>query len=67
MAKVEFKEALCKGCALCVIACPKKIISVSDRSNEKGYFVAEVKDNSACTGCSACAIMCPDVVIDVYR
>ena len=27
MAKVTFKTDLCKGCGLCVTACPKKILS----------------------------------------
>jgi 2-oxoglutarate ferredoxin oxidoreductase subunit delta len=67
MANVEFKESLCKGCSLCVAVCPKKIVSLSNRTNEKGYFVAEVKDKSCCTGCAACATMCPDVVITVER
>jgi 2-oxoglutarate ferredoxin oxidoreductase subunit delta len=26
MAKVTFREDLCKGCGLCVSVCPKKII-----------------------------------------
>ena len=26
MAKVSFQEDLCKGCGLCVYACPKKIL-----------------------------------------
>ncbi|MDR3263570.1 MAG: 4Fe-4S dicluster domain-containing protein [Clostridiales bacterium] len=67
MANVVFNEPLCKGCALCVSVCPKKIVSLSKRSNEKGYFVAEVKDMSLCIGCAACALMCPDVVIEVSR
>ncbi|MDR1905706.1 MAG: 4Fe-4S binding protein [Clostridiales bacterium] len=67
MPNVTFNEALCKGCSLCVVACPKKIINLSNRSNEKGYFAAEVKDKSLCTGCAACAQMCPDVVIEVER
>ncbi|MDR2090980.1 MAG: 4Fe-4S dicluster domain-containing protein [Clostridiales bacterium] len=67
MGNVEFKESLCKGCSLCVSACPKKIVSLSKRTNEKGYFVAEVLDKASCTGCAACAAMCPDIVITVER
>ena len=29
MAKVTFKKDLCKGCGLCITACPKKIIALS--------------------------------------
>jgi 2-oxoglutarate ferredoxin oxidoreductase subunit delta len=65
MAKVEFNEALCKGCGLCVSACPKKIIRLSERANEKGYFVAEIGNRDLCIGCGACFYLCPDVVITV--
>ena len=68
MANVQFKENLCKGCSLCVAACPKKIISLSkSRTNDKGYYVAEVKNKAECIGCAACAVMCPDLVITVER
>ena len=41
MNRVEFDEKLCKGCELCVSACPKKILHLSDRTNAMGYRVAE--------------------------
>ncbi|MGN1059510.1 MAG: 4Fe-4S binding protein, partial [Clostridia bacterium] len=38
MAKVVFFEEKCKGCYLCVTACPNKIIKVAeDRMNAKGF------------------------------
>ena len=37
MAKVTFNEALCKGCGLCVGACPKKIVALKNPLNAKGY------------------------------
>jgi 2-oxoglutarate ferredoxin oxidoreductase subunit delta len=68
MAKVTFKDELCKGCKLCVIACPKKIVALSaDKVNAKGFQVAYVTDMNACIGCAFCAIMCPDVVIEVEK
>lgn len=68
MVKIKFSEELCKGCALCVVACPKKLISLSPtRSNNKGYYVAEVKDKEACIGCASCAVMCPDSVISISK
>jgi len=68
MAKVTFEKSLCKGCGLCVEACPKKILKVSDtESNNKGYFVAECVDQSSCIGCAFCATMCPDCVIKVEK
>ena len=67
MARIEFREERCKGCGLCVMACPKKLISVDSRINRSGYHVARVDDMDGCTGCALCAEMCPDVVITVYR
>jgi 2-oxoglutarate ferredoxin oxidoreductase subunit delta len=68
MAKVIFDYETCKGCGLCVTACPKKIIFLAkEKINQKGYHPAEVTDESACIGCASCAIMCPDSVITVER
>lgn len=68
MAKITVNEKLCKGCELCVNACPKKIIAL-DRStiNAKGYHPAHCIDDSQCTGCTSCALTCPDVAITVER
>ena len=68
MAKVTFKEELCKGCGLCVGACPKKIVKLaSDKINAKGYHPATVVDSEKCIGCAFCATMCPDCVITVEK
>lgn len=68
MAKVTFRTEKCKGCGLCVAACPKKIVVIaSDVINEKGFHPAAVNDMEACIGCASCAIMCPDCVIKVEK
>ncbi len=68
MAKITVDETYCKGCEMCVIACPKKLLRLApDRINAKGYHPAEISDQSACTGCCSCAMMCPDVAITVER
>ncbi len=67
MAKVVFDEERCKGCGLCALQCPKKIVRLSDRINAKGYHPAECSDLAACIGCASCARMCPDCVITVER
>jgi 2-oxoglutarate ferredoxin oxidoreductase subunit delta len=56
----------CKGCELCVEACPKESIEISDSINSKGYQFA-IKVNDLCNGCGSCALVCPDAVITVYR
>lgn len=65
--KVEFDEDRCKGCSLCVSACPQGILRLSTRMNKKGYQTAEVFHEELCTSCAACARMCPDVAITIYR
>ncbi|HHU84293.1 MAG TPA: 4Fe-4S binding protein [Clostridiales bacterium] len=61
-----FKEELCKGCGLCVSACPKKILQLSKtRLNSKGHAPVEVTDPDACISCAFCATMCPDCVITI--
>ena len=68
MAKLTFDTVKCKGCGLCVDACPKGLIKLaSDKINQKGYHPAEITDESACVGCAACAMMCPDCIIKVER
>ncbi len=66
MTKANIDKEACKGCGLCVTACPKKIIKLSDKEiNRQGYYAAEITDISACIGCAFCAVMCPDVAIKV--
>ncbi|MDR0928086.1 MAG: 4Fe-4S binding protein [Oscillospiraceae bacterium] len=68
MAKVTFQENRCKGCGMCVAACPKKIVALQkDALNEKGYHPAGVKAMEQCIGCAFCATMCPDCVITVEK
>ncbi len=68
MNKVTFREERCKGCELCVSACPKGIIRISeDRLNAKGFRPAEITDQEQCIGCAFCATICPDVVIEVEK
>ena len=56
----------CKGCELCIEACPQESLALSEGINSQGYHYAVlVKDN--CTGCVNCALVCPDAVIAVYR
>ena len=68
MAKATFREERCKGCGLCVNACPKKIVLIrEDVINSKGFHPAGVVEVEKCIGCAFCATVCPDCVITVER
>lgn len=68
MAKVIISDDLCKGCGLCVNACPRKIIELDkSRLNAKGYHPAACTDLDSCIGCTFCAVQCPDSAITVER
>ena len=68
MVKVTINELICKGCGLCVRACPKGVLALSrTRLNAKGYHPAEVAAPEACIGCASCARTCPDVAIRIER
>ena len=57
----------CKGCEVCVPACPTNVIQLAEEVNGKGYHYAYMANPDACTVCANCAIVCPDGVITVYR
>jgi 2-oxoglutarate ferredoxin oxidoreductase subunit delta len=63
MRSVDIRTERCKGCGLCVEACPKHVIEMSKDINESGYFYAEVEHPEACTSCRLCAQICPEVGI----
>lgn len=68
MASVSVNEDVCKGCGLCVDACPKKIMELdASRINKKGYHAAHCVNMAECIGCAFCATMCPDVAITVEK
>jgi NAD-dependent dihydropyrimidine dehydrogenase PreA subunit len=49
----------CKGCGLCVEACPPKVIGMSERLNHYGYRTAAYA-GAGCTGCGICFMVCPE-------
>ncbi|MCH5182103.1 MAG: 4Fe-4S binding protein [Prevotellaceae bacterium] len=64
---VKVDTERCKGCGLCVEACPTGSLALTSRAvNHKGYTYCQQTGDS-CTGCAACAIVCPDACLAVYR
>ncbi len=64
---IEVNETHCKGCELCIHACPKDVMSLDmARLTPKGYHPVHLHTDG-CTGCAICAIVCPDAALSVYR
>jgi NAD-dependent dihydropyrimidine dehydrogenase PreA subunit len=49
----------CKGCGLCVEACPPKVIQMGEQLNHYGYRTANYA-GAGCSGCGICFMACPE-------
>jgi NAD-dependent dihydropyrimidine dehydrogenase PreA subunit len=60
-------DAECKGCGLCIEACPPRVIRLGESLNHYGYRTAAYT-GAGCTGCGICFLACPEPgAITVYR
>ncbi len=57
----------CKGCGLCIRACPKSLLEMSKQTNGQGVHYPVCNDESKCIACTFCATMCPDVAIEIEK
>jgi len=66
--RIDIDVDECKGCGLCIVACPVNVIEFSkDIINKQGYHPAQYK-GSGCIGCGNCFYTCPEPgAITVYR
>lgn len=67
MGTIKVVTEMCKGCMLCKVACPKKILDMGENTNKKGYRYVQITDESQCIGCKFCGISCPESAIIVYK
>lgn len=68
MGKLTIDYEKCKGCSMCVVACPKKILEINKtKLNLKGYNPVDIIDREKCISCAMCATMCPDCVITIDK
>jgi 2-oxoglutarate ferredoxin oxidoreductase subunit delta len=64
---IEVDELYCKGCELCVWACPQDVLELdASRLTPKGYHPVRLY-RDGCTGCALCAVMCPDAALTIFR
>jgi 2-oxoglutarate ferredoxin oxidoreductase subunit delta len=62
---VQIDLELCKGCELCIPACPPGVLAMSTERNGRGYHYPILYDG--CTGCGRCVETCPDFVIAAFK
>lgn len=58
-AHVEIDSEECKGCGLCVTACPPDCLELDTQLNGYGVHPARGKGDG-CTGCGICFYCCPE-------
>lgn len=64
---LDVEQDHCKGCELCIEACPRDVLALAERINALGYRPVEVVALDRCTGCRACYVVCPDLVFTIAR
>jgi 2-oxoglutarate ferredoxin oxidoreductase subunit delta len=62
---VRVDTEACKGCELCMPACPPEVLVMSTAVNQTGYRYPQLLPG--CTGCRACLDVCPDFCFEVYK
>ena len=55
----EIDSDICKGCKLCIAACPTDVLVISEKLNSKGFHYAEYI-GEGCVGCGNCFYTCPE-------
>jgi len=64
---VEIATDRCKGCELCISACPRGVLRLDESIvNALGHHPVRLTDAAGCTSCVLCARVCPDAVFTIY-
>ena len=71
--KVVIEREQCKGCYLCIRACPVKALEKDAEPNSTGTHPARPvgsglqSGDNKCIACGNCYEVCPDVAIQVFE
>jgi 2-oxoglutarate ferredoxin oxidoreductase subunit delta len=57
--RLELNSEECKGCGLCVEACPPEVLRLASCLNRYGYHPVAYL-GQGCTGCGICFFACPE-------
>lgn len=72
--RVRVNPDYCKGCQLCIISCPRKVLEEGSELSERGYVPPVVKRPERCANwrrtdkrkavCEMCILTCPDHALE---
>jgi 2-oxoglutarate ferredoxin oxidoreductase subunit delta len=65
--KVVINREMCKGCYLCIRACPVKALEQDTELNASGCHPVKAVNADTCIACGACYEVCPDVCIEIFE
>lgn len=65
--KVIIDRELCKGCLLCLRACPVKVLETDTELNSSGSYPSKAVHEEKCIACGNCYEVCPDVCIEIFE
>jgi 2-oxoglutarate ferredoxin oxidoreductase subunit delta len=65
VAHVTIDPSRCKGCGLCIEACPQELLERAHELNARGIYPAEPTAPDECIGCMNCVVVCPDAAITI--
>lgn len=60
---IHIDKDLCKGCGLCVEACPTNVYEITGETNRKGFAVVTAAHAEKCVKCRICEKTCPDLAL----
>ena len=65
--RMEIDPSRCKGCGVCLRACPRNCIVLGSDINKMGYQYARFEHNN-CIACGLCFYSCPEFgAIKVFK
>lgn len=65
--RTNVNKDACKGCEICIQACPVNVLEASGELNSSGYIYTQYKGDG-CIGCAMCFYSCPEPgAITVYK
>jgi len=67
MSRIEINSDWCKGCYLCVNACPRAVLTIDEGRWVRGHHPVKVQAVERCTVCRMCELLCPDLAIEVHE